>query len=149
MRAGFLSAALAAAVASWACGGGGGGSLAPTATPTAPSATPPAGATSVTVTIVGSDGASAYNPNPVQAKTGDTVLFRNNDSTAHRIVMDDGSADLGTINPGGNSQMQLNGSGGNFHCTIHPTMVGSINGSVPMGPDPTCPNGYCFGGGSH
>jgi plastocyanin len=146
MRSAVLTAGLAAVVASWSCGGG--SSAAPAATTTAPSATPSA-SSSLTVSIVGSDGSRAYNPNPAAVNSGDTVVFRNNDSTIHRIVMDDGSADLGNINPGGSSQMQLKGSGGTFHCTIHPTMVGSINGTVPTSSyDPSCPTGYCLGGGN-
>ena len=147
MKLAFATVALAAAVAGSACGGAGGSSTPAAASPTAPSATSSAGGASVTVNIVGTSGAGAYNPNPAQAKSGDTVVFHNNDSTQHRIVMDDGSADLGTINAGGSAQMQLNGNGGAFHCTIHPSMVGSINGSIPTAmPDPGCPGGYCIGG---
>ena len=33
----------------------------------------------------------------------------------------------------------LKGAGGNFHCVIHPTMVGSINGATaPTAPEPPC-----------
>jgi len=136
-----LAVAVVGAVTLWGCGGGGGGS-----TPTAPSA-PPAtggGSTTVTVAVVGSVGNTAYQPNPVRAAAGDTVMFRNNDSVAHRIVMNDGSADLGDIAPGATSRgfTVRNGTALEFHCTIHPTMVGSINGD--SAPEPPCVDDYGY-----
>ena len=101
---------------------------------------PPPVSTSATVTVavVGSIGNTAYQPNPVRASVGDTVMFRNNDVTMHHIVMDDGSADLGDVNPGATSRGFTVRSGGalNFHCTIHPSMVGSLNGREA--PEPPC-----------
>jgi plastocyanin len=140
----FLSGAFVAlvgAVTLWGCGGGGGGS-----SPTAPSAAPPAPATAtVTVAVVSSIGNTAYQPNPVRANPGDTVMFRNNDSTPHRIVLDDGSADLGDIAPGASSRgfTVRSGSDVRFHCAIHPSMVGSINGaSAPEAPP--CVDSYGY-----
>ncbi len=142
MRAHFLTGAiLTAAVAMWSCGGGGGGSS--TASPSAPSPAPapapaPAAPASVTISIVGSDGSRAFSPNPVQAASGSTIVWRNSDSTTHSIVMDDGSGAIGNIAPGASSApMQLRGSGGNYHCTIHPSMVGSINGATAPTPPPS------------
>ena len=130
--------ALVGALTLWGCGGGGGGS-----TPTAPSGSTPAPApgptsSTVTVSVVGSVGNTAYQPNPVRANTGDTVMFRNNDSTLHHIVMDDGSADLGDIAPGATSRgfTVRSGSALRFHCSLHPSMVGSINGETA--PEPPC-----------
>jgi plastocyanin len=90
------------------------------------------------VSVVGSIGNTAYQPNPVQAGVGTTVMFRNNDVTAHRIVMDDGSSDLGDLAPGATSPGLTIRSGAalTFHCTIHPSMVGSINGATA--PEPPC-----------
>lgn len=143
MRAHFLMGSiLAAAVAMWSCGGGGGGSS--SSSPSTPSPTPtPAASSSVTVTIVGSDGSRAFTPNPVQVASGLTIVWRNSDRETHNIVMDDGSAAVGDIAPGASSApMQLRGSGGNYHCTIHPTMVGSINGATAPEPPPgTTPPG--------
>jgi plastocyanin len=127
--------ALAGALTLWGCGGGGGGG----STPTAPSAPPPAPSTAtVIVAVVSSVGNTAYQPNPVQARSGDTVMFRNNDAALHRIVLDDGSADLGDIAPGATSRGFTVPSGNTlrFHCTIHPSMVGSINGA--SAPEPPC-----------
>ena len=65
--------------------------------PTAPS--PGSGPGTVSVAIVGTAGNQAFNPNPVSAAVGDTVMFKNNDSTVHHIVFDDGSADLARLRP--------------------------------------------------
>jgi plastocyanin len=128
--------ALAGALTLWGCGGGGGGGT--PSTPTAPSAPPAPTTATVMVAVVSSVGNTAYQPNPVQANTGDTVMFRNNDSAIHRIVMDDGSADLGDVAPGATSRgfTVRSASALRFHCTLHPSMVGSINGA--SAPDPPC-----------
>jgi plastocyanin len=122
------------------CGGGGSSS------PTSPTAAAPAAAGTVAVAIVSSIGNTAFVPNPVRANAGDTVVFRNNDSVAHRLVMDDGSADLGDLAPGSTSRgfVLRSASETKFHCTVHASMVGSINGAAP--PEPSCvPDvyGYC------
>ncbi len=130
----LLRFTLAAFVMTAACSGGG----SPATTPTAPSS---GGATSpVTVAIVGIDGNRSYRPNPVQS-TGQAVVFRNDDTVAHRIVMDDGSADFGTLTPGASSAARAV-NGGNYHCTLHPSMVGSINGTAAPEPPAGSGNGY-------
>src|SRR5689334_25396670 len=103
--------ALAAAVTTWSCGGSSGSS-----TPTNPSPTPtPTPTTStVTVSIVGQSGSQAYNPNPVTMKNGDTIVFKNSDSTTHHIVMDNGSMDFGDVAPGASKSATLANASGNF-----------------------------------
>ncbi len=122
-------------VASLALSGCGGGSSYGTSSPAAPSATGTTAtpSTATTVTIVGSSGSGAFSPNPVNVSSGGEVVFQNNDTRTHHIVMDDGSADAGTIAPGATSGAISVKSGGNYHCSIHPSMVGSINGSVTGG----------------
>jgi plastocyanin len=132
--------AACAALLSWSCGGGSSSPTAPTSTAPAP-----ASAATVTVAIVASAGNGAFAPNPVRANTGDTVVFRNNDSVVHRLVMDDGSGDLGDIAPGATSRGLIvrNANAANFHCTLHASMVGSINGALPQ---PDCvPDIYGYG----
>ena len=130
-----FSAAILGALMMWGCGGGGGGGSAVT-TPT--SATPPGTSAigTLIISIISSTGSSAFQPNPVRANAGDMVMFRNTDSTLHHLVMDDGSADLGDIALGATSRgLRLASAGAmNFHCTLHPSMVGSINGAVPDAP---------------
>ena len=120
--------ALASAIAVWSCGGGGGSTTAPSGS-------------NVTVTIVGTQGNQAFVPNPIQASSGSTVVWKNNDSTTHHIVMDNGSGDSGDVAPGASKTMTLVGSGGSFHCTIHTSMVGSFNAAAA--PTPPCPDIYC------
>ena len=58
--------------------------------------------------------------------------------------MDNGTV-IGDINPGATLNATLSGTGGNFHCTNHPTMVGSINGaSAPPDPMPNSSGGYDY-----
>lgn len=128
------------------CGGGGSSTpTAPTPPPTSQPNTPPSSQT-VTVNIVGSIGNSAFNPNPVAATTGEAIVFRNNDAAMHRIVLDDGSADFGDVPPGGTSRSFTVRSANalTFHCTNHPSMVGSINGTTAPEPPP-CPDPYGYG----
>jgi plastocyanin len=81
------------------------------------------------VTIVGQQGMLSFSPNPVRMTQGDTVVWRNADAAPHHIVMNDGSFDSGNIAPGASSApMRLGGTGGAYHCIIHPNMMfGSIN----------------------
>jgi hypothetical protein len=67
------------------------------------------------------------------------------DSVMHHLIMDDGSADLGDVVPGANSRgfTLRNANAANFHCTLHSTMVGSINGATaPETPQCNDPYGY-------
>jgi len=137
--------AIAGAILLASCRGGGSTSTAaPPAAPSAPSAAPTP--STVTVSIVSSAGNTAYKPNPVMANSGDTVVFRNNDVTMHHIMLDDGSADLGDVNPGATSKgvTLKNSNAARFHCTIHSTMVGSINETAAP-PTPPCPDPYGYG----
>ena len=99
----------------------------------------------MTINIVSSNGlgnlgAQSFSPNPVTESEGGMLVWHNSDSTTHHIVMDDGSLDTGDIAAGATSQARvLNVSRGSYHCTIHPTMVGSINMATPM---PTPGPGY-------
>ena len=135
---------LALAGLSSSCGGGGGSSMstaAPTATGGNVSDTTP---TSV-VGILGDRGAQSFAPNPVTAKVGQKVAWRNQDGTVHRIVQDsvannnndgygpgysagDGVFDAGETAPGATSTAMSLSSAGTvrYHCAIHPSMTGSI-----------------------
>jgi hypothetical protein len=68
--------------------------------------------------------------------------WRNTDGVVHHIVLNDGSLDSGNIAPGASSApLRLGVDGANYHCTIHPTMVGSINAA--SGEPPPCTGEYC------
>jgi len=100
--------------------------------PTSPVA-PPAGgggaaSADVVVTIVGMNGNQSFSPNPVTVKVGQTVAWHNADSITHTATADAGAFDAGNIGPGGTSSAITMSAAGTFgyHCSIHPTMVGTI-----------------------
>jgi plastocyanin len=108
--------------------------------PTPPPANPPASATQIA--IVGDRGNQSFNPNPASVAQGAMMTFKNNDGIVHRIVANDGSFDTGNIAGGATSggvTLQTNGT--NYHCSIHPGMIGSINASG--GTPPPCTGQYC------
>jgi plastocyanin len=96
----------------------------------APTLTQSATATAgvMTVNVVGINGALSFSPNPATLPAGQMIVWHNVDSTTHRVVLNDGSFDTGNLAPGVSSQpMTLSGSGSQYHCSIHPVMIGSIN----------------------
>jgi plastocyanin len=106
--------------------------------PSGPSSTPNV----PTINIVGQNGTQAFTPNPASFG-GQTVAFKNNDSVVHRVLLNDGSVDTGDIAPGATSRnVQMPVSGTNYHCSIHPGMIGSVAGSTGGAP-PTCEGQYC------
>jgi plastocyanin len=93
----------------------------------------------VLINIVGSFGSNAFMPNPTLANMGDQLVFTNTDLVMHHIVLDDGT-DLGEVQPGQSSApMPLMTPTATYHCTVHPTMVGSINADLPADPAPVDP----------
>jgi plastocyanin len=132
---------LAAALTVCACGGGGSYD---SSSPSAPSPTPGGGASSAstTVSILGDRGAQSFSPNPATAAQSQTIAWRNTDGVIHRIVANDGSFDTGDIAPGATSAPRtLTVDGANYHCSIHPGMVGAINSAA--GQPPPCSGAYC------
>ena len=74
-------------------------------------------------------------------------MFRNSDATLHHLVFDDGSGDFGEIAPGTTSRgvVVRNANPSTFHCTLHATMVGSINGATAPDTPPCVPDVYGYG----
>ena len=145
-RSHSLALAVAGALIAASCGGGGG------STPTTPTTPSPGGGTgtqaNITITITGQGGKLAFSPNPASISQGQLVVFKNNDTVAHHVMLDDGTAQTPDIAPGATSApvaMGLSGAS-TYHCTIHPGMVGGFNGAVAE-PPPNCNQAYCFGGG--
>jgi plastocyanin len=130
--------ALSLAIATLACGGGG------SSTPTSP--TPGGGSVtsgSDTISITTTAGAQSFAPNPLTRAQNSGAAWRNGDNTVHRIVANDGSFDTGDISPGATSAvMPVSAAGANYHCSIHPAMVGSI-GTAQGQPPPECTGPYC------
>jgi plastocyanin len=141
-RSGTLAAALAVALAAANCGGGGGG------TPTGPTGGGGGGGapTTVTINITGQGGRLAFSPNPATVQPGQMVVFKNNDTVAHRVILDDGTLQTADIPPGATSPPVAMGTTGSktYHCSIHPGMVGGFNGAEAEIP-PNCNQAYCGG----
>jgi len=122
------------------CAGCGGSYSAPSPSPT-PTPTPTPGA-SATVNILGDRGANSFTPNPAAPGAALTLAWKNTDGTTHRIVANDNSFDTGNIAANGTSAaITVPAAGMNYHCSIHPGMVGAINGST--GSPPPCTGIYC------
>jgi plastocyanin len=131
-------AALAATFVAAACGGGYGG------TPTSPPPNTGGGSSNATtISIAGDRGSQSFSPNPGSLGQDLMVNWRNTDGVVHRIVLNDGSGDTGNINPGTTSTaVRVPANGTNYHCTIHPGMIGSIRTSGGD-PPPPCSGQYC------
>jgi plastocyanin len=128
MRVLAAAAAILAGLGASSCGGG--------SSPSGPSAP-----NVVTITITRQNGAQSFSPNPVTA-AGQMVVFRNSDSMIHRVQLNDGTLDTGNIAPGAiSAAVLMPGAGTNYHCTIHPDMIGAVNSSG--GPPPVCEGPYC------
>lgn len=131
-----FSGSVGALVVLAACGGGGN-----PAGPAGPTPTP-SGA-SVTISIVGDRSAQSFSPNPASVVQGRTVAWQNSDSVVHRIMSNDGLIDTGNIAPGATSGASvLTTDGTNYHCTIHPGMIGAVNSAG--GTPPPCQGIYCL-----
>lgn len=133
------SAVCASALMALSCGGSdGGGSSTPGPSPTPPPSTPQPTA----ISILGDRGDQSFNPNPVPAPASGTVTWVNNNGEVHRIVANDGSFDTGNIAPGASSSaIQVPAGGINYHCSLHPGMVGAVNDSGNT--TPPCTGLYC------
>lgn len=105
-----------------------------TGVPAAPSAP-------LTVTITSQNGAQSFSPNPADAG-GEMVVFHNADAVVHRVVLNDGTIDTGNIAPNATSApILMPDNGTNYHCSLHPDMVGAVNTASGGGPPPC--TGYC------
>lgn len=123
--------AIASAIVASACGG------ADSSTPTTPSPSTP-----LTITVSRQNGAQSFSPNPASVG-GQTIVFRNTDSVVHRVVLNDLSIDTGDIAPGATSRsVTMPATGTNYHCALHPDMVGSVS-PTGGGAPPACEGIYC------
>jgi len=109
----------------WGCSGSS-YSSGSTNTPAAPTPMPSNGV--VTINVVAIRGAQSFSPNPATLPAGQMVVWHNVDSTTHRVVLNDRSVDTGDLAPGASSPpMEIGSVGGQYHCSIHPEMIGSVN----------------------
>jgi plastocyanin len=80
-------------------------------------------------------GDQAYDPNPVKVKSGDTVMWTNDDSQIHTVTSGTDSSDPNMGKEFDSSMLSQNqtfshkfDTAGDFHyfCQLHPTMVGKV-----------------------
>ena len=134
-------AVMALGLGLWGCSGNG-YSSGSAASPSSPTPSSPAGI--VTINVVAIDGAQSFSPNPATLPAGQMIVWHNVDTTVHRVVLNDGSVDTGDLAPGVSSQaMVIGATGGQYHCAIHPVMVGSINQNTSLPASPPCAGAYC------
>jgi plastocyanin len=97
----------------------------------------------VTINVVAVNGAQSFSPNPATLPAGQMVVWHNVDRITHHVVLNDRSVDTGDLAPGTSSPpMAIAAAGGQYHCTIHPVMVGSVNQDTSNTPAP-CQGAYC------
>ncbi len=135
MKSSVLQGSLVAAVLGLvACGSSGSSS---------PASTSPSSVVvnATQISIVGDRGNLSFQPNPAPSGKQD-LQWKNDDSVVHHIVANDGSFDSGDIAPGQTSKVvAMTTDGTNYHCTIHPLMVGAV--SAADGAPPECRGAYC------
>ena len=137
MRAFAIVTVLALGLATSACSGSGysSGSTNSQAAPT-----PITSNGIVTINVVAINGMQSFSPNPATLPAGQMVVWHNVNNTTHRVVLNDGSVDTGNLAPGASSQpMAIGAAGGQYHCSIHPEMIGSLNQDTTSTPPPTSP----------
>jgi len=118
-----IGAVLALGLVVWGCSGNGYSTGNNSGSVTAPTT-----AGVVTVNIVGINGALSFSPNPATLPAGQMIVWHNVDVFTHHVVLNDGSLNTGNLDPGTFSQpMALSAAGGQYHCSIHPVMIGSVN----------------------
>jgi plastocyanin len=123
--------AVALLLAAAACGGNNSNSTpAPSSTGTTTTGGTTTGATTTVTMPIGASGltTTAYAPNPVTIKVGDSINWVNNDSIAHTSTANNGTTfNSGIINPGASFRATFTTAGSfPYHCTIHPNMVGTV-----------------------
>jgi plastocyanin len=85
--------------------------------------TKPAGAVKVSAAINN----FSFVPQILTINAGDTVVWTNNDSTAHTVTADAGAFNSPTIGNGGSFSFTFNTAGTyRYHCSIHPSMTGQV-----------------------
>ena len=92
-------------------------------------ATPTPTPSVLTIEINGMLGGNSYSPNPANVQVGQQVRWHNGDSTVHTATQNGGGFDTGLISAGATSApITITTAGAlNYHCTVHPSMVGTLN----------------------
>ena len=68
-----------------------------------------------------------FTPSTVDAKAGDTILWKNNDPFAHTVTVPAGGPDSGEIPAGGSWSYRVKSAGTvAYICKLHPTMKAAV-----------------------
>lgn len=88
-----------------------------------------------TVTISG----FAFSPVTTVVAAGDTITWHNSDATPHTATSNNGAFDTGPIAAGTDGKTVTFAVAGTFtyHCSIHPSMTGTITVQAAATPPPT------------
>lgn len=88
----------------------------------------PASTTRVSILPGAEDrGARAFAPSRVVMRVGDTVMWTNNDRTSHAVRETHGIWNSGVFGAGLDYSVTLDHADiFAYHCTVHPSMVGTI-----------------------
>ncbi len=69
----------------------------------------------------------AFNPSTLNVQVGTKVMWINKDSVTHHVVSDTGVFDSGDLATGQSYNYTFNQTGSfPYHCSIHPSMTGTI-----------------------
>ena len=102
----------------------------PSSTTTGTTTTTTTGATAAASIVSGASvlTTTAFSPNPITVKVGDSVKWTNNDTIVHTSTANNGQWNSGILNPGQSFTTPAFTTAGSFvyHCTIHPGMVGTV-----------------------
>lgn len=83
----------------------------------------------------------AYNPASITVQVGDTVTWTNQDAVPHTVTADDGSFDQPLNASGGTATITFTKPGTfTYHCTIHPSMHGTVVVEGQQATTPTAPS---------
>ena len=86
-----------------------------------------------TITIVAENGANSFSPNPDTVTVGQTVSWHNVAGTTHTATANGAQFNTGNIGNGATSApiAMMNPGSFPYHCSIHPTMTGTLVVVVP------------------
>jgi plastocyanin len=80
----------------------------------------------------------SFQPAAINIAANDTVTWTNTGTTSHTVTSDTGLFDSGAIAPGASfSLMFIDGGTYGYHCSIHPTMTGTITVGTSLARDIT------------
>ena len=95
--------------------------------PTNPGDGQPLPTDAVVIDILGERCNRSFSPDPATVPVGTTVVWHNTDGETHRVVLDDRQLDTGNIAPGAFTAPMTLRAPVSYHCSIHPSMVGTLN----------------------